>query len=48
MNVGIDKINFYVPPYYVDMTELALARNVDPNKFLLGIGQEQMAVNPKT
>lgn len=48
MNVGIDKINFYVPPYYVDMTELALARDVDPNKFLLGIGQEQMAINPKT
>ncbi|MHC5269714.1 hydroxymethylglutaryl-CoA synthase [Enterococcus sp. LJL98] len=48
MNIGIDKINFYVPPYYVDMAELAIARDVDPNKFLIGIGQEQMAVNPKT
>lgn len=48
MNIGIDKINFYVPPYYVDMAELAMARDVDPNKFLIGIGQEQMAVNPKT
>ena len=33
MNVGIDKINFYVPPYYVNMVELAQAREVDPNKF---------------
>ena len=48
MNVGIDKINFFVPPYYVDMTDLAIARDVDPNKFLIGIGQEKMAVNPKT
>lgn len=48
MNVGIDKINFYVPPYYVDMAELAHARNVDPNKFLIGIGQSEMAVSPKT
>lgn len=30
MNVGIDKISFFVPPYYVDMTDLALAREVDP------------------
>lgn len=48
MNVGIDKMSFFVPPYFVDMTDLALAREVDPNKFLIGIGQDQMAVNPKT
>lgn len=48
MNVGIDKINFYVPPYYVNMVELAQAREVDPNKFLIGIGQSEMAVSPKT
>ncbi|MDA9472527.1 hydroxymethylglutaryl-CoA synthase [Enterococcus sp. 5H] len=48
MNVGIDKISFFVPPYYVDMTDLALAREVDPNKFHIGIGQDQMAVNKKT
>lgn len=46
MNVGIDKISFFVPNYYVDMTDLALARNEDPNKFLIGIGQDQMAVAP--
>ncbi|ALS00475.1 hydroxymethylglutaryl-CoA synthase [Enterococcus silesiacus] len=48
MNIGIDKISFFVPPYYVDMTDLALARGVDPNKFHIGIGQDKMAVNKKT
>lgn len=48
MHVGIDKINFFVPSYFMDMTDLAHARNVDPNKFLIGIGQSQMAVAPKT
>ncbi|KAF1304205.1 MULTISPECIES: hydroxymethylglutaryl-CoA synthase [Enterococcus] len=46
MTVGIDKISFFVPPYYIDMTDLANARNVDPNKFHIGIGQDQMAINP--
>src|SRR5699024_1518034 len=48
MNVGIDKINFFVPPYYLDMTKLAEARKVDPAKFHIGIGQDEMAINPKT
>ena len=46
MTLGIDKINFYVPKYYVDMAKLAEARQVDPNKFLIGIGQTEMAVSP--
>ncbi len=46
MNIGIDKINFYVPKFYVDMAKLAEARQVDPNKFLIGIGQTKMAVSP--
>ncbi|GMA44022.1 hypothetical protein GCM10025853_14790 [Tetragenococcus halophilus subsp. halophilus DSM 20339] len=48
MNVGIDKLNFFIPSYYIDMTELANARGVDPAKFHIGIGQDQMAINPKT
>lgn len=48
MTIGIDKIGFFVPPYFIDMTELAEARNVDPGKFHIGIGQDQMAVNPIT
>ncbi len=30
------------------MVDLAHAREVDPNKFTIGIGQDQMAVNKKT
>lgn len=48
MLAGIDKLNFFVPPYYVDMTDLALARDVDPGKFHIGIGQDQMAVTSIT
>lgn len=30
------------------MRDLANARNVDPAKFQIGIGQDEMAVNPAT
>lgn len=48
MNIGIDKIAFYIPEYYVDMNELAAARGVDANKFTKGLGQAKMAVVPVT
>lgn len=44
MKIGIDKINFFTPPSYLDMTDLADARKEDPNKYLIGIGQSKMAV----
>lgn len=44
MKIGIDKLDFYVPPYYVDMVDLAQARGVDPDKYMIGLGQRQMAV----
>lgn len=44
MDIGIDKISFFTPPTYVDMVELAEARDVDPNKYLIGIGQEKMGI----
>jgi len=44
MDVGIDKIGFYVPKDYIDIVELAKARDVDPNKFTIGIGQDKQAV----
>ncbi|MGO2083859.1 hydroxymethylglutaryl-CoA synthase [Vagococcus sp.] len=46
--VGIDKINFYTPNTYVDLIDLANERNIDPNKFTIGIGQAKMAVPPIT
>ncbi|GIO25811.1 hydroxymethylglutaryl-CoA synthase [Ornithinibacillus bavariensis] len=48
MKIGIDKIGFYAPHIYVDMNKLAVARNVEPEKFTIGIGQSQMAVAPVT
>ena len=48
MNIGIDKISFFTPHLYLDMAELAEARDVDPNKYLIGIGQSKMAVIPPT
>lgn len=46
MTIGIDQIDFYVPKFYVDMAKLAEARNVEPNKYLIGIGQTEMSVSP--
>lgn len=44
MNIGIDKISFYSPNQYIEMTDLALWRDVDPNKYTIGLGQNQMAI----
>lgn len=46
MTIGIDKIGFFAPNLYVDLAELALERNIDPNKYIIGIGQNKMAVAP--
>ncbi|MBP2077253.1 hydroxymethylglutaryl-CoA synthase [Oceanobacillus polygoni] len=48
MNIGIDKIGFYTPHLYVDMNKLAVARDIEPEKFTIGIGQEKMAIAPIT
>lgn len=48
MKIGIDKISFYTPHLFLDMNNLAKSRNVVPEKFTIGIGQEKMAVVPKT
>ncbi|MDO4432834.1 MAG: hydroxymethylglutaryl-CoA synthase [Aerococcaceae bacterium] len=42
--VGIDKIGLYIPKYYVEMTELAQERGIEPEKLTIGIGQDRMAV----
>lgn len=48
MNIGIDQISFYVPNTYIDMKKLAQKRDIDPNKFTIGLGQDEMAVVPFT
>lgn len=44
MKVGIDKIGLGLANYYVDLKDLANKRNVDPNKYILGLLQEEMSV----
>lgn len=46
MKIGIDKIGFYTPQTYMDMAELADARGVERGKYLVGLGQEEMAIAP--
>ncbi|GIO24465.1 hydroxymethylglutaryl-CoA synthase [Oceanobacillus sp. J11TS1] len=48
MKIGIDKLGFYAPHLYVDMNDLAIERGIDPGKFTIGLGQDQMAVPPVT
>lgn len=48
MKIGIDKVNFYVPHLYLDMNKLAKERNVEPEKFTIGLGQDKMAIPPIT
>ena len=44
MKIGIDRISLYSSHYYIDLKTLAEQRQVDPEKFYSGIGQEKMAV----
>ncbi|MBL8953119.1 MAG: hydroxymethylglutaryl-CoA synthase [Myxococcaceae bacterium] len=44
LNAGIEALGVAVPDTYLDMTELARARDVDPAKFSDGLGVQQMAV----
>ncbi|MFX1259676.1 MAG: hypothetical protein ACFFAN_17620, partial [Promethearchaeota archaeon] len=41
-NIGIDSIGFHAPRYYLDIGELALKRNVDPNKYKKGMLLKEM------
>lgn len=48
VKIGIDKIGFFAPHLYVDMNKLAVAREEDPAKFTIGLGQDEMSVAPIT
>ena len=45
MGIGIEKIGFYTPNKVLYLEDLAQARHVDPNKFRVGIGQDEMSVS---
>lgn len=42
--VGIDAMAFHAPHCYIDMADLAVARGVEPAKYINGLGQRAMAV----
>ncbi len=44
ISVGIDALAFAGPAAYVDLSDLAKARGVDPAKFTKGLGQHRMAI----
>jgi len=46
MNIGIDQISFYTSQYFLDLRALAEARGVDPDKYVVGIGQSKMGIPP--
>jgi len=46
MKIGIDQISFYTSQYFLDLRTLAEARGVDPDKYVIGIGQSKMGIPP--
>lgn len=42
--IGIDKIAFYTPAYYLELSTLATRDGIDPQKYHQGIGQDRFAV----
>ena len=48
MRIGIYKMAFATTNDYLDLVELAKERSVDPNKFTIGIGQDQQTGVPPT
>ena len=43
-NIGIDAIDFYVPPIGLKISDLAIARNIEPAKLEKGLGLKSMAL----
>lgn len=48
MKIGIDQIGMDTPDFFIDLRELATVRGVEPDKFTIGIGQDQQAVAPSS
>ena len=41
MKIGIDAIAMDTPDFYVDLVKLAQVRGDDPDKYTIGIGQDE-------
>jgi len=46
MNVGIDLIHFSTSDYYLGLDTFAEEKNIDVEKYYIGIGQEKMSIAP--
>ncbi|MDR2766621.1 MAG: hydroxymethylglutaryl-CoA synthase [Holosporaceae bacterium] len=46
MNIGIDSIAFSTSNYFLDLRQLASHRDVDYDKYCIGIGQTKMSIFP--
>lgn len=44
--IGIESLGFFTSRYALSLRDLAQERGVDPDKYLIGLGQEQMSVPP--
>ena len=42
--IGIDLLHFYTPSFMVSLEELAIERQIDPDKYTVGIGQSFMSL----
>lgn len=41
MIIGIDKLDFYIPNFYVSMTDLAKARQIEPENLRLELAKQK-------
>ena len=48
MKIGIDKIGFAMPDFFLDIRDLAVSREQNENKFTKGLLQSEMCVAPIT
>ncbi|VAW47494.1 Hydroxymethylglutaryl-CoA synthase, partial [hydrothermal vent metagenome] len=46
MKVGIDLLHFATADYYLGLDTFAAEKNLDVDKFYIGIGQEKMSIAP--
>ena len=46
MKIGIDKIGFAMPKYFLDIRDLATARGIESDKFTKGLLQLEMSIPP--
>ncbi|MCF6254394.1 MAG: hydroxymethylglutaryl-CoA synthase, partial [Thiomicrorhabdus sp.] len=46
MKVGIDLLHFATADYYLGLDAFAAEKNIDVDKFYIGIGQEKMSIAP--